>query len=141
MITTFRLGVTVSVLVLLAACATTGRVGETRYHEADYDIVWAAAIDAVYDIGARIKIESRASGIISATMAVDAIGSAVDLEISVSRSLSGADVQALAVDRHTSEPDEARVEDLRLLERQYLDLVDQAVRHYRQRSRGRPRPF
>jgi uncharacterized lipoprotein len=131
-------------VVSLAACASGGRVGETRYHDADYDVVWQAALAAVADIGARVKVENRSMGAISATMTVDAIGSAVDLEISVDKEVAGrgAEVQVRAVDRHAVDPDADRIEDLELLESQYLDLVEANVASFGGRGRGgRMRPY
>ncbi len=131
-------------VVTLAACASGGRVGETRYHDADFDVVWQAALAAVGDIGARVKMENRGMGAISATMTVDAIGSAVDLEISVDKQVAGpgAEVQVRALDRFAPDPDADRLEDLKLLESQYLDLVEANVASFGGRSRGgRMRPY
>jgi hypothetical protein len=105
---------------------------------ADEEIVWAAALDAVHLMGARVRVSNRGSGIIVARLNVDALGAGVDLNVSVRTLLDGADVQVKASESGASaEAGETRREELRFLEEQYLDLVDQGVRQLATRHRGR----
>ena len=134
--TSRRLAVFCLAMVILSACASGGRVGPSRYYPQDKETIWFAALDAVDAIGARIRIENRTSGIIAATLSVDSMGGSIELNISVSSELSGGNVQVKAVDRHASELDEARLEDLKFIEEQYLDFIDINVGRYGRRGAG-----
>jgi len=95
-----------------------------------YSTVWSSAQRAVVILGGKIIYASESSGTIHGRIEVDILGSMVELNITVSRlpdqrpdAPQMITVTIKAVEPKVSDPDPNRIEELRLLEEQYLALV------------------
>lgn len=126
-------GPLVAILVLLAACASSGRVGERQELYGRYEQIYMSALRAVNQMGGRIVTENRSSGVIVGQLDVDTLGGAVRLNITVDRPPTGGDAdprraEYVTVKVRASEPggstdDAEREVELQRLEQQYLQLV------------------
>jgi len=124
-------------LAIIAAtgCATSSSTGAPTLRqtcEDRYTTVWGAAQLAVVALGGKVVNASEAGGLILGKLAVDVLGSEVELHITVTRypdhrpgTIAPVTVSVTAREPGISEPDEYRREELRSLEEQYLALVGQ----------------
>jgi len=121
----------VALMCAAAGCATSDGVPTLRADCDDrYDAVWVAAQTAVGRLGGSVLSANRASGAILGRLDSDVLGAEIDLHINLSRlpdhnpgTQQPVTVTIKATDTRVTEPDAHRIEELRLLEDQYLRLV------------------
>jgi hypothetical protein len=128
-------------LLLIVACATGsgGRFGTTRTIMEAKDDLWFAALDAVQDYGARISSSNRTAGLIIARVDVDTFGSAVRIDISIRSPLedsSTVSVSASEPGQDTTDPQ--RLDELREIEADLLDMIEARAGRYGGRRRALP---
>ena len=95
-----------------------------------YDTVFQAAQSAVLRLGGRVVHANRSSGSILGRLEVDVLGFAAELRVTLGRlpdydprTLEPIDVSVSAAEPGVSNADPDRAEELRRLEKQYLELV------------------
>ena len=120
-----------SIIVATIGCASSTSAPTLRLNCEDrFTTVWTSAQTAVVTLGGKILYVSESSGTIHGRIEVDVLGSKVELNIMVSRlpdqrpgAVQMITVTIKAVEPKVSDPDPNRIEELRLLEEQYLALV------------------
>ena len=125
-----RIVLAATILAAAACSSSTGAPTLRQDCEDRFSRVWSSAQWAVGSLGGKVVHASEQSGTILGRIDVDYLGSTVELNITVSR-LPGNDpgssqtvtVSINAVEPSVSDPDEARIEELRRIEEQYLELV------------------
>lgn len=125
-----------SIIVAAIGCGSSTGPPTLRLNCEDrFSTVWASAQTAVVTLGGKIIYASESSGTIHGRIEVDVLGSMVELNITVSRlpdqrpgSAQMLTVTIKAVEPKVSDPDPNRIEELRLLEEQYLALVGYRAR-------------
>ena len=120
-------------IVAATGCATSSSTGVPTLRqtcEDRYTTVWAAAQLAVVALGGKVVTASEAGGMIYGKLAVDVLGSEVELHITVTRypdhqpgTIAPVTVSVTASEPGNPEPDQYRREELRSLQEQYLALV------------------
>jgi hypothetical protein len=111
------------VVTLSMACASSGGLASSDTFMQRYDDVWFAAIGAVDLMDGRIHSSNRGSGLILARLEMDALGSVLELDISVRRWMDGAEVRVSAREPGGAPADPQREQDLRQIEQDYLQFV------------------
>lgn len=125
-----------SIIVAAIGCGSSTGPPTLRLNCEDrFSTVWTSAQTAVVTLGGKIIYASESSGTIHGRIEVDVLGSMVELNITVSRlpdqrpgSAQMLTVTIKAVEPKVSDPDPNRIEELRLLEEQYLALVGYRAR-------------
>ena len=125
-----------SIIVAAIGCGSSTGPPTLRLNCEDrFSTVWTSAQTAVVTLGGKIIYASESSGTIHGRIEVDVLGSMVELNITVSRlpdqrpgSAQMLTVTIKAIEPKVSDPDPNRIEELRLLEEQYLALVGYRAR-------------
>lgn len=115
-------------LVVAAACSSsTGRSDEWRTYMHDYDLIYNAALAAMYEMNLKIISESYESGVILGETFSDASGAVINMDVTVSRYLDSAQlrVKAIPTGGHANNP--VAIEDADELELRYLGQVDNEI--------------
>ena len=126
-------------IACLSACTSAGSLGQTRYFPQDRQEIWAAAINAVNLMGARVIESNQSMGFITGSINVDSFGGGVNLNISIRFDSMGGDVQVSATEAGATEDSDLRREELKFFEDQYLDIVEQVLQSARGRRSAYPR--
>ena len=120
-----------SIIVAAIGCGSSTGPPTLRLNCEDrFSTVWTSAQTAVVILGGKIIYAAESSGTIHGRIEVDVLGAKVELNITVSRlpdqrpgAVQMITVTIKAVEPKVSNPDPNRIEELRLLEEQYLALV------------------
>jgi hypothetical protein len=127
-----RLALLVIFATVIGCASSDATLPDSRNCEDRFLTVWGAAQSAVRSMGGRIvhANQNQTGGTILGRLGVEVFGFAVELNITVRRVPGHAPgtyepltVSVKAVEPGVSSPDKYRVEELRRLEKQYLDLV------------------
>lgn len=125
------------------SCASSGSISEMRMFVQPRSELWEAATVAMHDIGARIIVSNRSSGLLAGDVTRGEFGGGVRLDVTVRSSsqtqdgtLSGSDI-SVAVTYEGGVPDDpSLIAELRYLKDQYLEAVESNLgfgRHGRRR--------
>lgn len=122
------------------SCASSGSISEMRMFIQPRSEVWEAAVVAMHDIGAKIVVSNRSSGMLTGDVTRGELGGRVRLDVTVRSSSqtqdgsrSGSDL-SVGVTYEGGIPDDPYLRaELKELKDQYLDAVERnlvAVRGY-----------
>ncbi len=137
-----RLLIAAAVLASIS-CASSGSISEMRMFMQSRSEVWEAAVVAMHDVGARIIVSNRSSGMLAGDVTRGELGGRVRLDVTVRASAqtqdgtrSGSDL-SVAVTYEGGMPDDPYLQaDLRELKDQYLDAVERNLTFVRGYGRG-----
>ena len=124
----------IGMLCVTAACASshTATPSLRQQCEDSFDRVWMAAQSALLVLGGETVSANRPAGTIHGRIASDLYGAEIELGITVRRtpdtrieSVEPLWVEVRTWDPSTTEPDPERLEDLRLVARQFLTLIQE----------------
>ena len=125
-----RLALLVILATVISCASSNATLPQSLHCELKFLRVWDAAQFAVTSLGGRIAHSDQTSSNILGRLDVDVFGFVVELNITVRRvpahvpgTYEPVTVSVKAVEPGVPDPDEYHVEELRRLERQYLDLV------------------
>ncbi|MCK5378034.1 MAG: hypothetical protein KAJ78_01470 [Acidobacteria bacterium] len=130
-------------LLASMSCASSGSISEMRMFMQPRSEVWEAAVVAMHDIGAKILVSNRSSGMLAGDVTRGELGGRVRLDVTVRSSSqtqdgsrSGSDL-SVAVTYEGGIPDDPYLKaDLKELKDQYLDAVERNLVFVRGYGRG-----
>ncbi len=130
-------------LLASMSCASSGSISEMRMFVQPRSEVWEAAVVAMHDIGAKILVSNRSSGMLAGDVTRGELGGRVRLDVTVRSSSqtqdgsrSGSDL-SVAVTYEGGIPDDPYLKaDLKELKDQYLDAVERNLVFVRGYGRG-----
>ena len=127
-----RLALLVIFATVIGCASSDATLPDSRNCEDQFQTVWGAAQSAVRGMGGRIvhANQNQTGGTILGRLGVESFGFEVELNITVRRvpghgpgTYEPLTVSVKAVEPGVTSPDKYRVEELRSLEKQYLNLV------------------
>ncbi|RLE31837.1 MAG: hypothetical protein DRJ61_10765 [Acidobacteria bacterium] len=130
-------------LLASMSCASSGSIGEMRMFMQPRSEVWQAAVVAMHDVGARILVSNRSSGMLAGDVTRGELGGRVRLDVTVRSSSqtqdgirSGSDL-SVGVTYEGGMPDDPFLQvELKDLKDQYLDAVEHNLMMVRGYGRG-----
>ncbi len=118
-------------LLASMSCASSGSISEMRMFMQSRSEVWQAAVVAMHDVGAKILVSNRSSGMLAGDVTRGELGGRVRLDVTVRSSAqnqdgtrSGSDL-SVGVTYEGGMPDDPFLQaELKDLKDQYLDAVE-----------------
>jgi len=118
-------------LLASMSCASSGSISEMRMFMQSRSEVWQAAVVAMHDVGAKILVSNRSSGMLAGDVTRGELGGRVRLDVTVRSSAqnqdgtrSGSDL-SVGVTFEGGMPDDPFLQaELKDLKDQYLDAVE-----------------
>ncbi len=118
-------------LLTSMSCASSGSISEMRMFMQSRSEVWQAAVVAMHDVGAKILVSNRSSGMLAGDVTRGELGGRVRLDVTVRSSAqnqdgtrSGSDL-SVGVTFEGGMPDDPFLQaELKDLKDQYLDAVE-----------------
>lgn len=132
----------VTAMLVSMSCASSGSIGEMRMVMQPKSDVWHAAVAAMHDIGATIRVSNEASGSLAGDVGNGELGGLVRIDVTVRPSAqnqdgsrSGSDI-SVSVSLDGGVPDDPSLKnELRSVKDEYLDAVESNLVYVRG-SRG-----